>query len=115
MHINKQNIRKEEVPTYEELIFDLDQSTNNQTHINKRNKKKEELPTDEELTLDLNPTTNDQLHKDLFTKLKKKIEIYNKRYVRNKKPQYPISKAEMSQKQLVTGILQANLTILKTK
>jgi len=44
-------------------------------------KKQEELPTEEELEFNLDPTTNDELPKLLFEKLKKKIEKEAQKYV----------------------------------
>jgi hypothetical protein len=44
-------------------------------------KKQEELPTEEELAFNLDPTTNDELPKRLFEKLKKRIEKEAQKYV----------------------------------
>ena len=50
--------------------------------VKKPIKKKEELPTDEELAFDLDPTTNDELHETIFEKLNKKIQSNNEKYVK---------------------------------
>ena len=50
--------------------------------VKKPIKKEEELPTDEELAFDLDLTTNDELHETIFEKLKKKIQSNNEKYVK---------------------------------